>query len=168
MLIDRKTRRLHQENIRAANVLQQLKMYLAVGESLQPGLAQRHSNELADLLAQRAIGRSAKNLEALLFTQLAGALPLRCRPLACPPLSACSLVQTESLFPISSACPEIGERTAVVSCSLTLKPSRLVDLGSSCCLCLRGLVATPYVSCTSSLRILQKIYKTSVLLTSES
>jgi hypothetical protein len=34
---------------------------------------------------------------------------------------------------VSSASPEIGERTAVVSWLFTSKPSRLVDLGSSCC-----------------------------------
>ena len=36
-------------------------------------------------------------------------------------------------FSGSSACPEIGERTAVVVWLFTSKPSRLVDLGSSCC-----------------------------------
>jgi hypothetical protein len=34
---------------------------------------------------------------------------------------------------VSSACPEIGEWTAVVFWLFTSKPSRLVDLGSSCC-----------------------------------
>jgi hypothetical protein len=37
-------------------------------------------------------------------------------------------------FSVSSACPEIGEWTAVVVWLLTSKPSRLVDLGCSCCL----------------------------------
>jgi len=36
---------------------------------------------------------------------------------------------------VSSACSEIGDRTAVVSWLFTSKPSRLVDLGSSCCIC---------------------------------
>ena len=77
MLIDRPTRRLNKKDIRTANVLEQLKMNLAVGESLQPGLAQRHTNELADLFRQRRVGRSAKNLEALRFTQPARTLALR-------------------------------------------------------------------------------------------
>jgi len=64
MLIDRPTRRLHKKYVRTADVLKELKVNLAVRESLQPGLAQRHTNELADLLSQRLIGRSAKNLEA--------------------------------------------------------------------------------------------------------
>jgi hypothetical protein len=37
------------------------------------------------------------------------------------------------LVGVSSVCSEIGERTAVVVWLLTLKPSRLVDLGCSCC-----------------------------------
>src|SRR5205823_13562920 len=65
--------------IRTANVFEQLKLNLAVGESLQPGLAQRHTDELADLLAQRLVGRSAKNLDALVFTQPAGAFFFRGR-----------------------------------------------------------------------------------------
>src|ERR1700734_3604316 len=77
MLIDRETRRLHDKDVRTADVLEQLKMNLAVGESLQPGLAQRHTDELADLLAQRTIGGSAKNLDALVFAETAGALPVR-------------------------------------------------------------------------------------------
>ncbi len=52
MLIHRETRGLHEEDVRTANVLEQLKMNLAVGEALQPGLAQRHTDELADLLGQ--------------------------------------------------------------------------------------------------------------------
>src|SRR5271170_7418246 len=79
MLIDRPTGRLHEENIRTANVLEQLKMNLAVRESLQPGLAQRHTDELADLLGQSRIGRPAKNLDALTFTQPSGALFFRGR-----------------------------------------------------------------------------------------
>src|SRR3984885_9712822 len=77
MLIDRETRRLHKKYVRTANVLEQLKMYFAVGESLQPGLAQRHTDELANLLSQRLIGRSAKNLHALVFTRSGGALFFR-------------------------------------------------------------------------------------------
>ncbi len=50
MLIDRITGRLNQKDIRTANVLQQLKMNLSIGEALQAGLAQRNSDELADLL----------------------------------------------------------------------------------------------------------------------
>jgi hypothetical protein len=64
----------------SAHIFQQLKVNLAIGESLQLGFAQRHTDKLADLLAQCAIGRSAKNLEALIFTQLRRALPLRGRP----------------------------------------------------------------------------------------
>src|SRR5271168_693063 len=77
MLIDRETRRLHEKYIRTANVLEQLKMNLAVGESLQPGLAQRHTDELADLLGQRLIGRSTKNLNALIICQPTRALFFR-------------------------------------------------------------------------------------------
>ena len=79
MLIDRERRRLHDEDVRTANVLEQLKMNLAVGESLQPGLAQWHTDELADLLGQGLIGRSAKNLDALIICQPAGALFFRGR-----------------------------------------------------------------------------------------
>src|SRR6202042_3215943 len=77
MLVDRVTRRLNEKHIRTANVLEQLKMNLAIGESLQPGLAQRHTGELADLLAQSLVGRSAKNLNALVLCQPAGALFFR-------------------------------------------------------------------------------------------
>ena len=131
---------LYQKHIHAANILQQLKVHLAIGEALQLGLAQRHADKLADLLAQCAIGRSAKNLEALVFTQLGRALPLRGR--------LCSIrrrlwrvridrrrmaLAQAGICSGSSACPEIGERTAVVFWLFTSKPSRLVDLGSSCC-----------------------------------
>src|ERR1700679_3995796 len=77
MLVDRVTRRLNEKHIRTANVLEQLKMNLAIGESLQPGLAQRHTDELADLLGQSPIGRSAKNLHALVFTRAGGSLFFR-------------------------------------------------------------------------------------------
>src|SRR6185312_13654642 len=80
MLIDRPTRRLHQKDVRSANVFEQLKMNLAVGESLQPGLAQRHTDELADLLAQLRVGGSAENLDALALAQLAGTLSFGGRP----------------------------------------------------------------------------------------
>jgi hypothetical protein len=43
-------------------------------------------------------------------------------------------------FSVSSACPEIGERTAVVFWLFTSKPSRLVDLGSSCCFTSYGAI----------------------------
>ena len=43
---------LHQKHIHAANVLQQLKVNLAIGKSLQLGLAQRYADEIADLLGQ--------------------------------------------------------------------------------------------------------------------
>ena len=79
MLIHRATRRLNHKNIHAAHVLQQLKINFAIGKPLQLGLAQRHSDKLADLLAQRAIRRPAENLEALVFIQLRRALPLRRR-----------------------------------------------------------------------------------------
>ena len=51
MLIHREARRLHEEYVRTANVLEQLKVNLSVGESLQASLAQRYTDELADLLA---------------------------------------------------------------------------------------------------------------------
>src|SRR5207244_10648748 len=77
MLIHRVTRRLNEKNIRTANILEQLKLNLAIGESLQPGLAQRHTDELADLLGQRPVGGTAKNLEALWLGNPPGALFFR-------------------------------------------------------------------------------------------
>jgi hypothetical protein len=44
------------------------------------------------------------------------------------------------LVAVSSACPEIGERTAVVFWLFTSKPSRLVDLGCSCCFMSYGAI----------------------------
>jgi hypothetical protein len=67
VLVHRETRRLHEKDIRSANVFQQLKEYLAVSESLQPGLAKRHTDELADLFGERPVGRPAEDLEALIF-----------------------------------------------------------------------------------------------------
>ena len=51
MLIHRVTRRLHNEDVHATDVLEQLKMNLSIGESLQASFAYRDTDELADLLA---------------------------------------------------------------------------------------------------------------------
>ena len=76
MLIHRKTGGLHEKNVRAANVFQQLKQDLAIGESLQLGFAERDADESADLFCQGAVSRPAEDLEALIFAQLPGALPV--------------------------------------------------------------------------------------------
>ncbi len=56
MLVYRIAGGLHHEDIRAANVFEQLEVNLAVGKTLHPGLAQRNADVLANLLRQHAIG----------------------------------------------------------------------------------------------------------------
>jgi len=79
VLVHRAAGGLDQKHIHAAHVLEQLKVNLAIGKPLQLGFAQRHADELADLLRERTVGRSAENLEALVFTQPGRTLPLRSR-----------------------------------------------------------------------------------------
>jgi hypothetical protein len=77
MLVNRETRRLHEKDVRTANVLEQLKVNFSIGEPLQASLAYGNSDELADLLAQGGVGGSTKNLHALILTLPRSALLLR-------------------------------------------------------------------------------------------
>ena len=65
MLIHRPARWLHQKDVHAANVFQQLKINFAIGKTLQLGLAQRHADELADLLASARLADPQKILKRL-------------------------------------------------------------------------------------------------------
>jgi hypothetical protein len=69
MLIDRKAGRLNDENIRAANVFQQLEVNLTIGKPLHARFAQRHSHKLADLFGKSLVGFAGEDLEALGFAQ---------------------------------------------------------------------------------------------------
>ena len=48
---------LHDKDVDAANVLEQLEVDFAIGEALELGLAQRNADVAADLLSQRPVGR---------------------------------------------------------------------------------------------------------------
>ena len=77
VLIHRKTSRLHDKNIHAADVLEQLKVNLSVGKTLQLALAQLHPDMGTNILGQFAVGRTGEDLEPLVFAQTPGTLALR-------------------------------------------------------------------------------------------
>ena len=57
--------RLHHKNIRAAHILLDLNVSLAVAEARDQRLPALQSQKRADLIAQRLIGRTAKDLELI-------------------------------------------------------------------------------------------------------
>src|SRR5580704_5300003 len=77
VLIHRKTSRLHDKDVHSPDVLQQLKINLSVGETLQLTLAQLYSDVRANALSQFAVGRTGEDLEPLVFAQTPSALTLR-------------------------------------------------------------------------------------------
>ena len=72
VLISRVAGGLDEEDIGAAHVFEQLEMDLAVREPLELGFAERHTEELADLIGEGAVGGAGENLEALVFGELRG------------------------------------------------------------------------------------------------
>ena len=63
MLVDRVRRRLHDEDVGAADVLVDLKRHLAVGEPPQPRLPERDAEEVGNLLRQLRMGAARKYLQ---------------------------------------------------------------------------------------------------------
>ena len=55
--------RLHDENVGAANIFENLKMRFAVAELAELGFAQFHTCVLADVLSQTQVGAAGENLE---------------------------------------------------------------------------------------------------------
>ena len=56
VLIHRKTGRLHDKNIDAADVLEQLKVDLSIGKTLQLAFAQMNTDMGTNILSQFAVG----------------------------------------------------------------------------------------------------------------
>jgi hypothetical protein len=77
VLIHRETRWLHDKNIHAADVLEQLKVNLSVGKTLQLAFAQLHPDMGANALGQFAVGGTGEDLEPLVFAQAPSTLALR-------------------------------------------------------------------------------------------
>src|SRR5437660_12735065 len=65
MTVDRSMARLHDKNVRAANVFQNLKINFAVAEAPQQRLAQRHIQFLANTLRQYWICGPRENLKSV-------------------------------------------------------------------------------------------------------
>jgi hypothetical protein len=63
MVIDRIGAGLHHEDIRAANILQDLKVDLAITEAAQLRAADIHAQIAADALRELRVGASGKDLE---------------------------------------------------------------------------------------------------------
>src|SRR4051812_13262960 len=66
MLIDRLRRGLHDEDIRAAHVLEQLQVDLTIRETRQVDLPAMHAEEITDLLGERLIGGAAEDLQLVI------------------------------------------------------------------------------------------------------
>ena len=58
MLVHRITSRLDHEHVHAANILQQLKVNLAIGEALHLGFAHRQPDDFANFRGQLPVCRS--------------------------------------------------------------------------------------------------------------
>jgi hypothetical protein len=67
VLIHRETSGLHDKNIHAADVFEQLKVDLSVSETLQLALAQLYPDMSTNTLGQLAVGRTGEDLEPLIF-----------------------------------------------------------------------------------------------------
>src|SRR5690242_6362012 len=63
MQIDRTAGRLHDENIRSAHVLLDLDVGFTIGKTRDERLPATHSEERANLICERLVGRAAKDLE---------------------------------------------------------------------------------------------------------
>jgi hypothetical protein len=80
MAIDRITTRLHNENIVAAHIFENLKINFSITKAVELGFAQRNIQMLADALGKRQIGCSRKNLKAIVVqVALAPGPPLKVR-----------------------------------------------------------------------------------------
>src|SRR5882757_3423998 len=166
MLIHRETRRLHKKYVRAANILEQLKVNLSIREPLQASLAHRNSNELADLLAQRYVRGSAKNLHALVLTLPRSALFLRCLRLS----AGLTLVGEHRCrlgagFCLLNLTLYRGKNCSRVLFVHDLKPPGWLTLNSSCCFRLNGALLRLRVllknPCCEPLKLLRLSFKTS-------
>ncbi len=65
VFVHRPARRLHHKHVAAPHVLLNLDVHLAVGETLQHGLATWHAEEVTNFIGQRLVRRTAENLELL-------------------------------------------------------------------------------------------------------
>jgi hypothetical protein len=65
MAIHRERTRLHDEDIGAADIFENLKINFPIAEAVQLRLAQRHVEVLADRLCQRKVGGAREDFETL-------------------------------------------------------------------------------------------------------
>ena len=76
-LIDRRAGRLHDEDVRAPDVLVDLERDLGVRKPEQPRLPHRHAKELGDLAGERRMGAARKELQMTAVHRLVGKLRIR-------------------------------------------------------------------------------------------
>jgi hypothetical protein len=67
---------LHDKNIRATHIFQNLKINFAVAKAAEHGLAQRHVQVLADSLCEHGIGSSRKNFKTLVVHEAISTTPV--------------------------------------------------------------------------------------------
>ena len=79
VLVDGIAGGLDDEDVDAADVLEQLEVDFAIGEALQLDLTDRNADVAADLFGQGPIGRAAEELEAPVLAEIASPLALGCR-----------------------------------------------------------------------------------------
>ena len=65
---------LHHKDIDAPHIFEQLKINLSIGKALQLAFAEMNTDMGTNILGQFTVGRTGKDLEALVFAQSAGAL----------------------------------------------------------------------------------------------
>src|SRR4029077_8561897 len=70
MVVHREATRLDNKNIGAANVLENLKINLAVAEAAQLGFAKRDLQVLADAFREREVRRARENFKAVVVQEL--------------------------------------------------------------------------------------------------
>ena len=117
VLVDGIAGGLHDEDVDAADILEQLEVDFAIGKALQLGLAHRDADVAADLFGQRPVGRAAEELEAPVLAQIASPLALGSR------------------FGI------LRLRVRASGCDGSLPPSLLASLGRPAAACLPTLLS---------------------------
>jgi hypothetical protein len=70
MAIDRITAWLHNENIGAAYIFENLKINFSIAKTVQLGLAQRNFQMLANALCKREVRRARENFKAVVVQRL--------------------------------------------------------------------------------------------------
>ena len=70
MAIDRITARLDDKNIGATDILENLKINLSIAKTVEPGLAKRHFQMLANALCKRDVRRAREDFKAVVVQRL--------------------------------------------------------------------------------------------------